>query len=774
MISHYLKVAVRNLLKYKVQYIITILCLVAGILCSSIVLHYLNQHSNPYKNLQNFERMVNFSFCLSDNNDERDLFLNDKLRIIEKSSFYGIELLAMTNGIDQKEEITFIDEQGKELDYLLYPRYVNNGLFTYYECTSLNNTDLRVNKGEVILSESCAKQIFGNKSPMGRKLFYTRQQKDKNELNYYTIVNVVKDLPHMYDKTFRIIGDIMFCYEDMKPEPTNMTLFGWLEKGKSLKEVNDALKSITFNSNGETSFLHARLLKDRYNNQQKDFTKWLLFLIASLVLIAALANFLKFSIQTFYNRVHELGLRKCLGSSQRQLFIILLMEVNIVLIMATLFTFASSELLIPYLHSFMSQNVYLLYKIDLAALWKIQGAILLYLSLFCTCMAWIATTRIRYVSVMSCVNNSIKKGKHSIRNCMMCFQLFICILFTGTSFGFSLIIYEVSKWSYAPISDEESKDIFRLKIMSSSRLYQNKDEIVSQIKALPGVAEVIQEGNSYFHYKAPDGREFSGTAATGDANYLSFFKIPVTGRKPVTNIHEVYISESFRKILEKDSVSGAVTLGDKTYQIAGTYPGLPFEQIHHPQTQTISAFFPTPEFNTICIKAMPGVRTKVRQSIEAVCRQYLPVTIPLEIETVYDYSNENKEGMTFLYNTASLLAILSLLITILGVYSAITLDTLGRQKEVAIRKTNGATPATIANLFGRLYLILLCIAFALAYPIVYLVINSIMNDMGIVYTNSFCWGLTVFLFVTLLVFITVGYKIYEVMKLNPADIIKNE
>lgn len=774
MIQHYLKVAIRNLLRFKTQHVITIFCLTAGILCSSIAFYYIDKQSNPYKNLRNYERMVNFSSHSMEGNQQATIFSNTQLRQIEESSLYGIDLLAISDGIDQQAEITFINEQGKELDYTLYPRYVNEGLLTFYECVSAYKIDLHLKTGEVMLTESFARKVFGTQNPVGQKLFFTRSS-NNNEIKYYTITNVVKDLPNVYEMNYRVMGDVLFYYKDMMPEPSNLNISGWLEKGSTLDEINQSLKNITFYNNDQTSYLSADLLKNKYNNPQKEYTKWILFLLASLVLIAALTNFLKFNIQTFYNRVRELGLRKCLGSSSNQLFAILFIEVIIVLLITTLLTFVCSELLVPYFHSLMPQQVLRIYQIDLGGLWKIQSGFLFCLFVFCALIIRIAVIRTRYVSITSYMNSSIKNGRHSIRNGIMCFQIFICVLFTGASLGFTQIIDEIKSWSYFPTSIQACNNIFRMQMTSSIHLYQNINEIVSQIKNLPGVEEVTFEELSYFQYTTHEGREIGGNAIYGDSNYLSFFHIPTTGQKPVINTDEIYISESFSKILEKDSVYGTVTLKNKTYRIAGTYPGLPFEQIRHPHRQTISAFFPQNALNTICIKAKPEAKKEVREGIESICRRFVPETIALDIETMSDYfRNGDIQGMNILFNAATFLAILSFLITILGIYSAITLDTLGRRKEVAIRKINGATPATIARLFGKLYFILLSIAFLLAFPIDYFFIKSIMTDMGITQGYGLLQGIALYVFIALLIFITVGYKIYEVMKINPAEVIQRD
>lgn len=65
----------------------------------------------------------------------------------------------------------------------------------------------------------------------------------------------------------------------------------------------------------------------------------------------------------------------------------------------------------------------------------------------------------------------------------------------------------------------------------------------------------------------------------------------------------------------------------------------------------------------------------------------------------------------------------SLIITLLGVYSAITLDTERRQKEVAIRKVNGAGLKQIIILFARTYIYQLVLSAAIAFPLCYAILQ---------------------------------------------------
>ena len=79
-----------------------------------------------------------------------------------------------------------------------------------------------------------------------------------------------------------------------------------------------------------------------------------------------------------------------------------------------------------------------------------------------------------------------------------------------------------------------------------------------------------------------------------------------------------------------------------------------------------------------------------------------------------------------------LLSVISLIITVLGIYSAITLDTYSRQKEVAIRKINGAGPRVIALLFGKLYIRLLVIAAIPSLAIVYIFLRKMISKKVVI------------------------------------------
>ncbi|GAA6243064.1 hypothetical protein F030043B2_21060 [Bacteroides fragilis] len=319
--------------------------------------------------------------------------------------------------------------------------------------------------------------------------------------------------------------------------------------------------------------------------------------------------------------------------------------------------------------------------------------------------------------------------------------------------------------------------------MNSVTLYKNKDAILSQIKMLPGVEETsaaLMTGsfNSFLtsSYESADHRTLTINVRQGDPSYFQFFRIPFQGETVDADASKVvYISEAFRQQLDKDSISGNVKLGEESYRILGIYKACYGENLSEYNQYHISVFFPTNEISVIYIRFRNDIAfSKAKAQIEKVCRNYVPESLALDIEPL-DVRKSTTQGIRDMMGDISLLlAIISILLVVLSVYSAISMDTVSRQKEVAIRKINGATPKVIAFMFGRVYIIQFILAYMITYPLLRLLIIDMTKSSPISSVSGFAWGIYLFIVIGLLIFVTTAYKIYRVMHLNPADIIKNE
>ena len=116
----------------------------------------------------------------------------------------------------------------------------------------------------------------------------------------------------------------------------------------------------------------------------------------------------------------------------------------------------------------------------------------------------------------------------------------------------------------------------------------------------------------------------------------------------------------------------------------------------------------------------------------------------------------------------------SLIITLLGVYSAITLDTERRQKEVAIRKVNGAGLKQIIILFARTYIYQLVLSATMAFPLCYAILQLWKNMYIVFFNDGPLFWISIFIIVAVITTLTIIFRILKIARTNPAEVIKNE
>ncbi len=776
MIRHYIKIAFRNSLKHKTQNIITIFCLSIGILCFSIVYYYVNQYMrNPYSELPHYHQMASLKVINTTTGNHSSL-KKATIAQLEQQPLSGIDLLALSQYGYNEREVIVINEEGKENIYQSRYTFVNSEYFIYLGVHSIYTHHLpTLNKGEVILSESYARQLFGKKNPIGNKLTFAKYPTENTETVYYTIKDVIPDFGYIqndYDSN----SNLFFSYLDA-PDWLSLEAKVLINKSQTFNQVDKALENrIVFQQNDTLHFKTIPLYK-RYEIDKGKFVAMLsLLLIASLILTAGLINFLKFTIQSFYNRIRELGLRKCLGSSYSELFRMLSCEVLLILLLSFLLTLAFSESIIPYLYHYLPLSYQKYIYIDVQQLNLMELGIFIFVLLLCMIIAAISVIKTRYISIRQSISGR-KQGKHVFRNLMMGVQLIICFFFTGMTFGILQLTNSMRSAMYTPVSSTEYKKRLQLELSGITFLPHAK-EIHQQLKSLPNVLEtVIISYNSYMNYETRNQVKLYGKVTGADSNYLSFFNIPLLkGEMPKKDEEDVvYISENLDRIMQKDSAQSTITIHSKTYRIAGVYKAAPYEKLN-PKYMEFSVYIPTTLGGNICLRVVPGTQKEVKKEIEKICRRYAPETIPLNITTMYQSRNTAETGpIDMACDIAIFLSAISLLFAVLSIYSAISLDTKGRQKEIAIRKITGATPRTIGLLFGRLYILLLTIGFGVAFPLVYYIFHTIMgNDLKDFSINFYRIGACSLVCISMVILITIGYKIYRIMKLNPAEVIKSE
>lgn len=161
------------------------------------------------------------------------------------------------------------------------------------------------------------------------------------------------------------------------------------------------------------------------------------------------------------------------------------------------------------------------------------------------------------------------------------------------------------------------------------------------------------------------------------------------------------------------------------------------------------------------IKCLPAQVKAVEEYAFQVLREALPYTLSPQISTLQQDLEEIQGLESKMKNIILFFAIVSVIITLLGVYSAITLDTEHRCKEVAIRKVNGAGLRQILYLFLRMYVRILIITAVIAFPLLYTILQ-LWKQMYIVFFNDgLCFWICIFIGIVLITLLTVIFQHFE-------------
>lgn len=187
----------------------------------------------------------------------------------------------------------------------------------------------------------------------------------------------------------------------------------------------------------------------------------------------------------------------------------------------------------------------------------------------------------------------------------------------------------------------------------------------------------------------------------------------------------------------------------------------------------------SPEANYL-IFPKDGKYAKVEDALTDLWREAQPGNMnDVPVDNLYEEWFKGIRMLELMRELCFLLVIVSILCIVASVYSAIALESRGRQKEVALRKIHGAHSWDIMRLFGRYYLRLLLISGIIVgiLSIAFIIIFATFALDGI---ESKDWMMILlYLFLAILIVVavtllTISHKIWKVSKIHPAEVVKKE
>ena len=751
------------MLKYKAHQLISALCLAVGIVCFAYVWLFVATVEKGY-DLPDYDRRASLYARKADGRSSA-YSPNEILRLQEELKLLGVEgISASTYARDG--EVEAIDDEGRTTPYLVKYGLVNTYFFTY------GNNPVQGLTGElapddVVLSAAFARKAFGGENPVGR---WIRLVGANDESEMYRVAGVAENDALDFER-----ADCFFSMMRQPDERNFLQVHVLIPRQMSEETFAQHLEKMGWQRKDGNVSLSLRM--ENADETQRHLAETLVLAIASLVLVSGLINFLKFIFQVFFIRQRELVLRKCMGSGLRGLYALLAAEVFLMLTLSFFLSLVVTEIILTAVDGRLPAEFP---PLSFSDAYLMQGWVYLATLAVGLLAACFPVMRLRRGTLQGFLQSS--RRKHTLRNGMIGLQLFISMFFVGGILLVNMLWNEVVFSGYVPLTPAEQQRVAVLPL-NTHYLIKHIGPIMDEVCRLPEVEEVLPfnlpgtlSRISYMNYETNDSVLKDVRMQSGHPDYFAFFHIPMEGKvvSPEAG-NMVYVSRRFKQLLDKEGYDGTVSLNGADYQIAGVYEALFDENEEKGAYFVGSVFLPSSGVTNYFIRV--NEHTDGRAFVEqltTLCRKYIPETLPLDIHLLTD-DNEVKDTIGLMRTGLSILAVVSLLLVVLSIYSSISLDTLGRQKEVAIRKINGAKPADIFLLFARTYLVIFAVTYILAVALLMVVgIQAFEFDTGIQSVRSWQWPALLFALMATLLAVVTGWKIWQVMRLNPAEVVKTE
>ena len=787
MIKHCLKIAIRNLVKYKVQSAVSILGLAVGFVCFSLSLYWIHYEMTYDHFRQDADRI----YMVRTNDEYTEGKISTRvpysLAAYLAQHFPDIAVAAPFHLISERISVN--------------DKY-QDAVFSSADSAWMNLMDIRIIKGnrnfmlpkdnaEIAITEEAAKKWFRTEDPIGKEVKMLRRTKK--------ICAIVQAENRHTNFPFDFIGNAELgktwwyitwsILIKVKPDTDIEEL-----ESKINANLPAELKQVTLTrKTGIERIILTPLSKLHYAKDFRDdkeagitFQYIIYFSIAGILIITcALINYLTLFINRMRVRQREMALRMIHGANIRSLVSLLTVEFLLLLACAVTTGFLLIEICFP---SFIE-----LTGIDTAKS-SLYGEAFLFIGLI-SLIILTAIIGLLYILYHRSLHLSLRynTGRSTgtqLRRGSIVLQLFVCLSFIGCTV---LINQQLDYLRHRDLG-------LKIKNRGSFSVMGDMDytPLIRKIKELPMITEVMQpdyypivsqltaigQFDNWEGLDIPIDTPVPVKLFLGKEDFFRFYDITLLAGEwldDLSTYEDIIINESLARRMgwsPQEAIGKHIIQSYITYTIVGVvkdcHYGAPTLPIPHTGFLVGEQMGLMQRSAGILFKYKEGTWNECRKALEHLYQTECSPENILRLnseEEVYNNYLRSEEMLTRLLSFASLVCILT---AMFGIYSLVTLTCEQRRKEIAIRKVNGATVWSILFLFFREYLIMLCIAALFAFPITYVIIKQwILNYVRQVSISPLPFIL-ILIGLALTVIAGISWRVWKAANENPAEVIKNE
>ncbi len=805
MLSNYIKITMRNLVKNKLFSVVNISGLAIGIACFILIGLFVADELTFDTYNANADRIfrVNAHYKIGEN---RFNLANSPVPLAKVlvSEYPEIE----------KAVRVFPDENiyvKKEDEYIKEERffYTDSSLFDIFtiEFVSGNPKTALTKPNSIVITTKTAKKYFASENPVGQQIILSNGME-------FMVTGVVKPLPRNSSFEFDFVASF-----NSIPESSETNWFGQFahtyvltDKGVSERQLNDKIYSITdkhvgpiiksafgvsyedfINNGNDFSFVFVPLRKihlySKVFNEFKETgdinTIYLFSAIAIFILIIACINFINLATAKSTQRANEIGVRKVLGSNKTQLIKRLLAESIILCFIAVVCSITLVELALPHFNDLTDKGL----SLDLFGNVLAVPVLILFTLLLGAAAGLYPALLLASFKPVSILKSkaSVNSNKGGLRKGLVVFQFATSIiLFVGTFVIYNQMEYIKNK-NLGFNKDhvlviKNLNDLGTQQIAFANAVRENSNVINASLSE--GLPDYNLRAN-IFRKEGTDKENQTLVILRVDYNFLDTYKI------------EMKEGRSFKKEISTDTTS--LILNEAAVKKLNYTEPLNAKLLYNlgsnNNRQTFSIIGVTKDFHLEALK--DEIRPAGLILLRRPSAEYLSVKIsshniqetikflsdkwkefgqlkPMEYSFFDDNFGELYRAEIQSEKVFTIFAVLAIVIACLGLFGLAAFTAEQRTKEIGVRKVLGATVSNIVTMLSKEFLILVALANLIAWPAAYYLMHKWLEDFA--YKTELGIGVfvTAGLMVLVIALLTVSFQAVKAAMANPVKSLRYE
>ena len=795
MIEHNFKLAWRQLVKYRLQSVVSIVSLAIGFACFALASMWIKYETTYDAFHKDADRM----YCLM-------RFLSSRLTEYDWQVAY--------ENCDSLVKYCPEVETYTSFDHMDYQRVLQNGqqLTSNAKVISCDSTFLEMfnvrlvagtwdflhQDNQIAVTRQMAQRLWGDAEPLGQEVTMPNYDAGGN----FTVTAVVEGWESHSCLPFELLRNNTYLRDAKQTNGVNYPFsyafsHVWrLSEHADVEAINKRLDTLQIHQSKGASY--AVEVTDKFKliplTELRHIQFYLdvkvkvehirLFALAGgLLILCGLLNYLTMFINRLFIRQREIALRTVFGATGRNLTIQFLTEYGLVLAIALFFGIYLIKVVLPHFRQLaeLPEGVGFVYSEGLPYLLMVVAVSLL--------ISLPVIGFFRRQALQNSIQSRVGLFSYSnFRRLSVCLQIGISILFIFCTVVFQKQLYTLRNEDFG----------FERKNMALVTIYGgNEDDVESfgaYLRQQPEVTEVIRRWNALFpnhfsaHYtftRSTQGRQMNVEMVEESIKCYSFEDMEclladfyglqlLKGRylREGDDRHAIVINEAMAKKFNWDDPIGKqIDTYGNSYTVIGVVKDF---LIFGPTTPAQPTFFSFTNLmsgkqgSSFVFKYQSGdwnsYRTKYAEKIQSYGGG-LSASF-FNVEEKYEDLLESENNLQKLLNITTTICIL---IALFGVWSMIMLTCEQRRKEIAIRKVFGATTKDILDMFFSEYMLLQGVAALIAFPIGYACMKPWLEQYVVQTEISWWIYVGIFLMVALLVALCVGWRVWKTANARPAD-----